>query len=208
MGCLKSSFSLFYFHISPSCEHSPFFPLQDNTYCGCSSVIMSTGGQKGFYLLLHLSSFGSCEQFLYFSYLSDLLSSFLQCIARGLEHPLLFPLQLGGGEWWSLEVFSSSVGSSGGDVCQSAPLTFSPAACSPSFLSIFRNISNILRTYLNHLLSLPFLLRDADKVKRLLGANEPLLFICLATSFQSLCHVFLFLSSSVGVGRFSHCLLL
>lgn len=60
---------------------------------------------------------------------------------------------------------------------------------------------------MTHLLSLPFLLRDADKVKGLPEPNKHLLFIGLAVSFQHLCHVFLFLSSGVGVGRFSHCLL-
>lgn len=107
---------------------------------------------------------------------------------------------------WPLQVLSSSVSSFGGDVCKGAPLTFSPAMFS-QLLSIFRNISNILRTYLTHLLSVPFLLRDADKVKGLPEPNKHLLFVGLAISFQSLCHVFLFLSSSVGIGRVSHCLL-
>lgn len=63
-----------------------------------------------------------------------------------------------------------------------------------------------LRTWPNHLLSLPSHLRDADKMKVLLEPNKHLLFICLAVSFQNQCHVFLFLSLNAGAGRFFHCL--
>lgn len=117
-------------------------------------------------------------------------------IAAALSCPL-FLLCLEEGIWPFLAGFSF-MSSFGGDVCKDVCLTLPWIACFPSFYLFLGILVTLLRTWLNHLLSLPFLLRDADKMKGLLEPNKHLLFICLAVSFQNLCHVFLFLSLNVG----------
>ena len=125
-------------------------------------------------------------------------------IAGALSCPL-FLLCLEEGRWPFLAGFSF-MSSFDGDVCKDVHLTFPWTACFPSFYLFLGILVTLLRTWPNHLLSLPSLLRDADKMKGLPEPNNHLLFICLAMSFQNLCHVFLFLSLNVGAGRFLPCL--
>ena len=165
---------------------------------------MVTGGPEGFYLLLNLLNIWLLWTVFIFSYLSAPLYSVVQLIAGALSCSL-FLLWLEEGRWPFLAGFFF-MSSFGGDVCKDVLLTFPWAACFPSFYLFLGILVTLLRTWPNHLLSLPSLLRDADKMKGLPEPNKHLLFICLAMSFQNLCHVYLFRSLNVEAGRFPHCL--
>lgn len=118
--CLGCSFSLFHLNISSRsllCVH-PATPQAEQ-----EKIVLLVGltpfwlpGEDRVHLLLNLSAFGSCRQFLIFSYLSALLSSFLQFIAGDLKALSFLLCRWERAEWRFPHVFSSSMSSAGADV--------------------------------------------------------------------------------------------
>lgn len=134
----------------------------------CPIITLTEGPPWGFTFCL-ISIFAYCRHFLFLLlYLPFCLyfCSFLQAVFLALSFSLSSWEGAGGLPW----KFPSPWVPFGEDVCKDLLLVFWTAACFPSFSLFLGVLIRLLKTWLNHLLSLLCLLRDVDKIK---GLPEP-----------------------------------
>lgn len=131
-----------------SSSHSPVRIGKNNISCGLRLTLMVTGAPEGFHLLLNLLNIWLLQAVFIFSYLSASLYPILQLLLE-LFHALFFLLWLEEADGRSWQGFSLWVPS----VEMFAKMFARLSHEQPVFpASIFRNISNILRTWPDHLL--------------------------------------------------------